>query len=193
MFAEANTAALLAANADRVEAAGVTDKSAAVTGVSAAATDIRQTEAAEKAALAVDLAVAPADLRLAAIAAKKGRIEDALSLANNALQATPTSKEAVQARDRYARYVEIDDYLRSRERILLPHIRYKIWRTSKLAPDEMPAVRQRWMRDLNARIQAADDPKLVAHLSQAAQSIFGSTASAQPPLDQVVAETSLQE
>jgi hypothetical protein len=111
-------------------------------------------------------------LQAASFAAKEGRFEDALNLANRALRETPSSLAAVAARDRYTRYQEIDDYLRHRPNILTPHIRYKIWRVSKLAPDEMPGVKQRWAHDLAERLQAAEDPELVSHLVQVSQSVF---------------------
>jgi serine/threonine protein kinase len=114
----------------------------------------------------------PDYLQSASLAAKEGRLEDALNLANRALRETPSSQAASAARDRYAKYQEIDDYLQHRPNILTPHIRYKIWRVSKLAPDEMPGVKQRWAHDLVERLQAADDPKLVAHLAQVNQTVF---------------------
>ena len=138
-------------------------------------------------------ALALSYLRLASTAAKNGRIEDALSLAESGAQFAPTLPAITAARDRYARYIEIDDHLQNRDSISKHHIRFKIWRVAKLAPAEMPAVRQRWERDLKARIRATDEPKRVAQLSNAAQAIFGSDAGAQAPVEQVAAETSANE
>ena len=138
-------------------------------------------------------ALALSYLRLASSAAKNGRIEDALSLAESGAQFAPTLPATIAARDRYARYIEIDDHLQKRDSISKHHIRFKIWRVAKLSPAEMPAVRQRWERDLKARIRATDEPKRVAQLSQAAQAIFGSDAGAQTPVEQVAAETSANE
>jgi hypothetical protein len=133
------------------------------------------------------LAIASAYVRLAAEAARNGRIEDALNFANTGSHLVPELQEAAVARNRYLEYWEIDDLLRNGERVLTPHVRYRVWRVSKLAPDEMPAVKQRLARDLTNRIQATRDPKLAAHLSRVGQAVFGSDTSVEALVEQVAA------
>jgi hypothetical protein len=133
-------------------------------------------------------AIALAYLRLASNAANNGKIEEALSLSISGSKIAPALKEAAVARNRYLAYWEISDLLRNRERVMAAHVRFKIWRVSKLAPDEMPAITQRWERDLESRIRAADDQKVAARLSRAGQAIFGSGASVPAPVEQVTAE-----
>jgi serine/threonine protein kinase len=128
-------------------------------------------------------AISSAYLRLGSEAAKNGKIEEALNLAIKGSKVAPERREAAAARDRYLSYYEIDELLRTRERILSHHVRYKIWRVSKLAPEEMPAITQRWERDLAARIQASKDQELAAHLSKVGQAIFGSAPSALAPTE----------
>ena len=138
-------------------------------------------------------AVALESLRLASTAVKSGNIEEALKLATSAKQVAPKVPETVAASERYARYVEIDDQLQTRERLSTHHLKFKIWRVSKLAPDEMPAVTQRWTGDLVARIQASKDPALTAHLSQVGRALFGENLVLDEPLRQVAAEARPQE
>jgi hypothetical protein len=133
-------------------------------------------------------AIALAYLRLASNAANNGKIEEALSLSISGSKIAPALKEAAIARNRYLAYWEISDLLRNRERVMAAHVRFKIWRVSKLAPDEMPAITQRWERDLESRIRAAEDQKVAARLSRAGQAIFGSGASVPAPVEQVTAE-----
>jgi hypothetical protein len=134
-------------------------------------------------------AIASAYLRLASAAAKSGKIEDALHLAISASDAAPALRETALARDRYLQYWEIDDLLKNGERILTPHVRYRMWRVSKLAPEEMPAITQRWELDFAKRIRAAEDPKFASRLSRAGQAIFGSDSKiGVPPVEPITAE-----
>jgi len=135
-------------------------------------------------------AIALSYVRLASDSAKNGRIEEALNLANTGSHIAPGLREAIDARNRYLSYSQIDEVLRNRERISTHNVRFKIWRVSKLAPDEMPAITQRWANDLANRVRVADDPKLAAHLSRVGRAIFGSDSSVEASAEPITAEAS---
>jgi serine/threonine protein kinase len=117
-------------------------------------------------------AIGLAYLRLASRAAKEGRIEDAVSLAHSGTQADPSSPLLGLARDRYLRYTEISQQLQTDDHIFTHHLRYKIWRVSKLVPAEMPHVTKRWARDLALRIDATSDKNLAMRLTNLGRTIF---------------------
>jgi hypothetical protein len=117
-------------------------------------------------------AIAQVYLRLASAAIQQGKIENALRLATQGHDMAPTLEAAEKARMRYAEYLSIDEDIKQRDRYLVPHLRYKIWRVSRQAPGEMQAVRQRWAQDFADRINTTEDRKLAARLAQARASVF---------------------
>jgi tRNA A-37 threonylcarbamoyl transferase component Bud32 len=133
-------------------------------------------------------AIAQAYLRLASSAVAQGHIEDGLRLATQGHDLAPTLREAQTARLRYAEYLSIGEDIKQRDRYLATHLRYKIWRVSRQAPDEMPAVKQRWAQDFTDRINATTDQKLAARLTQMRASLFPEATKA-PTAEDRLADT----
>jgi serine/threonine protein kinase len=135
-------------------------------------------------------AIADSYLRLAAEAVRNESIENALNLAIRGSRIAPAYSTAATARNRYLAYWEISDLLRNQKRISVTQVRLKIWRLSRLAPQEMPNMRRRWQRDLNTRILSEQNPQVAAHLSRVRQALFSSDSNS---AEQVFAEQAVTE
>ena len=118
-------------------------------------------------------AIAAAYLRLASVAAKEGRFPQALDLVSHGRAVAPTLDQVSAARNRYARYQTLDQYLTSRLRLDVRAVRSELVSLAKQDPAEAAAAAQGLLRNLIARINSTHDPELASRLLQSTREIFG--------------------
>src|SRR6185369_1215699 len=112
------------------------------------------------------LAIARGFVRLASIAAREGRFDEAFSLAGKGRDLARSSREVSDARQRYSRYRAIDDTVRRRVDIDTRGIRRELAAFAKQEPEEVTAVTRRWVSTLLTRVQAATDLRTTERLTQ---------------------------
>ena len=118
-------------------------------------------------------AIAAAYLRLASAAAKEGRFPQALDLVSHGRAVAPSLDQVGAARNRYARYQTLDQYLTSRVRLDVRAVRNELASLAKQDPAEAAAAAQGLLRNLVARINSTHDPELASRLLQSTREIFG--------------------
>jgi hypothetical protein len=137
------------------------------------------------------LAIAQAYMRVASAAVGDGRIETARDFAARATELVPASREFADALRRYTRYWEIGDQLNrsdSFNTLTVHHLRWRISRLAKEAPEEINAVTKRFARDFAQRIRSTSDVALAQRLSRAAQDILSEDVPAEPSPQRVVTD-----
>jgi serine/threonine protein kinase len=117
-------------------------------------------------------AIASAYLRLASIAAKDGRFDNAVSLTSKAREIAPSLKDLDSASQRYTRYQALDQALKTSATLDEAAVRGELEGLARFDPVETEAVKQRLARDLVTRIRATTDSAEAARLTTLAQHIF---------------------
>ncbi|MEP7243449.1 MAG: serine/threonine-protein kinase [Gammaproteobacteria bacterium] len=116
-------------------------------------------------------AIGRAFLRMASGAARDGRFEDAVRLAERGRQIARSLPEIGQARERYIHFQAIDGTLTHRSGFDVRGIRRELAALAKQDPEETTAVMRRFVRNLLTRVDATSEPITVARLSQAAREL----------------------
>jgi hypothetical protein len=127
-------------------------------------------------------ALATGNLRLAASVAQEGRFAVALELVNRARTLAPSLDQVVAARTRFNRYVALDQYLTSRERVDVRSVHNDLVGLARQDQGEATAAAQGLLRNLVARINSTHDPQLHDRLLQAAKDIFGEESVTRVPV-----------
>ena len=121
-------------------------------------------------------AIGGAYLRLASNAAKDGRFANAVSLTGHAKEVAPELQDLASASERYARYLALDQTLKSGNAIDATSTRNELDRLGRQDAGESAAVKETLARDLVARIRATSDASAVQRLTSLARDVFGNQA-----------------
>jgi serine/threonine protein kinase len=121
-------------------------------------------------------AIGGAYLRLASNAAKDGRFANAVSLTGHAKEVAPQLQDLAAASERYARYLSLDQTLKSGNAIDATSTRNELDRLGRQDAGEAAAVKETLARDLVARIRATNDASVIQRLTNLARDVFGDQA-----------------
>ncbi|MDB6012825.1 MAG: hypothetical protein JWL65_5075 [Gammaproteobacteria bacterium] len=121
-------------------------------------------------------AIGGAYLRLASNAAKDGRFANAVSLTGHAKEVAPELQDLASASERYARYLSLDQTLKSGNAIDATSTRNELDRLGRQDAGEAAAVKETLARDLVARIRATGDASVIQRLTNLARDVFGDQA-----------------
>lgn len=132
-------------------------------------------------------AIGGAYLRLASNAAKDGRFANAVSLTGHAKEVAPELQDIASASERYARYLSLDQTLKSGNAIDATSTRNELDRLGRQDAGEAAAVKETLARDLVARIRATNDASVAQRLTNLARDVFGDQAAVKSLLQSQVA------
>ena len=132
-------------------------------------------------------AIGGAYLRLASNAAKDGRFANAVSLTGHAKDVAPDLPDIAAASERYARYLALDQTLKTGNTIDAASTRSELDRLGRQDAAEAMAVKETLARDLVARIRGTSDAAVAQRLSGLARDVFGDQAAVKSWLQQVAA------
>jgi serine/threonine protein kinase len=121
-------------------------------------------------------AIGGAYLRLASNAAKDGRFANAVSLTGHAKEVAPELQDLASASERYARYLSLDQTLKTGNTVDATSTRNELDRLGRQDAGEAAAVKETLARDLVARIRATSDASVVQRLTNLARDVFGDQA-----------------
>jgi hypothetical protein len=121
-------------------------------------------------------AIGGAYLRLASNAAKDGRFANAVSLTGHAKEVAPELQDLASASERYARYLSLDQTLKTGNAVDATSTRNELDRLGRQDAGEAAAVKETLARDLVARIRATSDASVVQRLTNLARDVFGDQA-----------------
>ncbi|HEY0342473.1 MAG TPA: SUMF1/EgtB/PvdO family nonheme iron enzyme, partial [Steroidobacteraceae bacterium] len=121
-------------------------------------------------------AIGSAYLRLASNAARDGRFANAVSLTGHAKDVSPDLQDLASASERYARYLTLDQTLKTGNSIDAASTRSELDRLGRQDAGESAAVKATLARDLVARIRATSDAAAVQRLTNLARDVFGDQA-----------------
>jgi hypothetical protein len=132
-------------------------------------------------------AIGGAYLRLASNAAKDGRFANAVSLTGHAKDVAPDLPDIAAASERYARYLALDQTLKTGNTIDAASTRSELDRLGRQDAAEAMAVKETMARDLVARIRGTSDAAVAQRLAGLARDVFGDQAAVKSWLQQVAA------